>query len=74
MAGVTEDIPLGTAIDVLTVLIIDVPTDQIKEWRKQLDDALMRVNPRSARDTWGLEPDQQAAMSWMLDGLPPAVG
>lgn len=74
MAGVDEDTPLGTALDVISVLIIDVPTDQIKQWRKQLDDALVQVNPVSARDTWGLEADHQAAMGWMLDRIPPAVG
>lgn len=69
MAGVGQRTPLGTALDVLQVLVMDVPVDEIRKWRRELDIALWKVTPPS-RETWGLEPDQVVATERLIRGTP----
>lgn len=75
IAGVDADTPLGAALDVTLVAVMDAPVEQLKTWRQELDLALRQVQPPEQtaplrqypdRERWGLDPDQQAAMSWMV--------
>lgn len=73
MAGVGPKTSTGDALDVLTVIAMDVPGDQLRKWRTGMDQAVATavaqrptdtLNPNSerpARAGWGLEPDQIAA-------------
>lgn len=69
MAGVDGATPIRTAMDCLTVIVMEVPGDQLKKWRTELDAALHRVQPPS-RETWGTLPEQQAGMLRLMgDGF-----
>lgn len=69
MAGVSDRTPLATALDVLTVLVMEVPTDELRKWRRELDAALWKVRPPD-RSTWGLLPDQVASTERLIRGSP----
>jgi hypothetical protein len=81
IAGVDADTPLGVALDALLVAVMDVPVEQLKTWRHELDTALRVVRPAEQapqpqypdRETWGLLPEHIAEMQWMLgdSGGPP---
>lgn len=60
MAGVDADTPLRDALDCLQVVIMEVPVDELKKWRREFDSALWKIRPPD-RSTWGLAPEQQAA-------------
>lgn len=63
LAGLRPDTPLNTACDLLLMVEVDgVPQEQLKKWRGNLDRALWKIRPPD-RDTWGLLPEQQAAMA-----------
>jgi hypothetical protein len=78
LAGVDADTPVGTVLDVLLTIVVDVPADALKDWRKNFDRALRplaRQHPESRRvypdrETWGLLPQQQAAMAKLAGTRP----
>lgn len=69
MAGVDESTPISTALDVVIVVAMEVPGDELRKWRRELDRALWRVRPPD-RETWGLEPHQIAATERLIKGAP----
>jgi hypothetical protein len=69
MAGIDDRIPIATALDVLQVVIMEVPTDDLRKWRRELDRALWRVRPPD-RDTWGLLPEHVAAQERLIRSSP----
>lgn len=73
MAGVDRATPIATAVDVITVIAMDVPTDDLKKWRREFDSALWRVRPPD-RATWGLRPDQAAETRRLTAGPAPSPG
>lgn len=81
MAGLREDTPLAHACDILLALEVDgIPGDQLKQWRQAMDRQLMTAAAKSPaakgpdRATWGLLPDQMAAMSKLTAGAKPPPG
>lgn len=58
MAGVDRGTPIGITCDVITVLAMDVPTDDLVKWRREFDHALWKVRPPS-REEWGRLPGQE---------------
>jgi len=58
MGGVRPGTPLATMLDVLQVTIMDVPVDELKKWRKNLNRSLWKIRP-PARETWGRLPGQE---------------
>jgi hypothetical protein len=69
MAGVDARTPLCIVLDVLTVLSLETPVDELRKWRKELDAALWRAQPPD-RDTWGLRPEHQAQTERLMRGAP----
>ncbi|MDN5931178.1 MAG: hypothetical protein L0I24_08960 [Pseudonocardia sp.] len=61
MGGVTHNTPIGVALDVLQVAIMDVPVEELEKWRRQFNHQVWRVRPPD-RSTWGLVGDQRAQM------------
>lgn len=72
MAGITSTSPIKNAVDVIQVLVMDVPTDDLKKWRNELDAALWKIRPPD-RATWGLRPDQQQETQRLIGGPTPRV-
>ena len=61
MAGVNADTTSSDVLDVLSVLMWEVPREQIVKHRRRLDVALAAAQVRTGafdRATWGLSPDQ----------------
>lgn len=73
MAGIGADSPLSAAVDVLQVLILEIPREALDKWRRELDIAVWKVRPPD-RSTWGLRPDQQAATERLIGQPPGAAG
>lgn len=69
MAGVDRSTPIATACDVIQVVIMDVPSDELKKWRRNFDAALWRIRPPD-RSTWGLSPEQQAQTARLTSHRP----
>ena len=69
MAGVDVQTPVTTALDVLTVVLMEVPVDDLRKWRQELDRALWRVRPPD-RGTWGLLPEHVAAQERLIRSSP----
>lgn len=69
MAGVRSSTPLGDALDVVQVVIMEVPVEELEKWRRRFDVALWGVREPS-RETWGLEPSQIAATERLIRGVP----
>lgn len=72
MAGIDRSSPIQVAVDVLQVLVMDVPADDLKKWRREMDAAMWKVRPPD-RATWGLRPDQQQETERLLGGPSPRV-
>jgi len=72
IAGVDEDTPLRTALDVTMTLVIDTPRDALADWRRKFDPQLWKIRPPD-RESWGTSPDQQAAMA-RAAGVKPVAG
>lgn len=70
MAGVTAESPIADVLDVLTVLVVEVPKEALTDWRSKLERALWRVRPPD-RASWGLAPEHQQQMG-RLAGKPAA--
>jgi hypothetical protein len=62
LAGITDRTPIGTVVDVLLTIVIDVPRDALEQWRRKLNPVLWKIRPPD-RETWGMSPEQQAAMA-----------
>lgn len=61
MAGVTGGTDVSDALDVLTVVMLEIPEKQLREWRQAMDraDAVARARTgKFDRSTWGLQPHQ----------------
>lgn len=61
LAGITGATPLGAVLDVLTVIMMDTPGEQLTKWRQGLDRAAITEQARAGRldrATWGLQPHQ----------------
>lgn len=61
MAGVGPDTGCGDALDVLTVLMLEIPTQQLRKWRAGIDRAVTAAQVQAGRfdrRTWGLAPHQ----------------
>lgn len=68
IAGVGPDTPLGDALDVLTVIVMDTPGEALKKWRTGIDRVVAAAQIRASaaksatgkpdRATWGLAPGQ----------------
>lgn len=70
IAGVDERTTICDTLDVLTVTVMDVPVDQLKQWRTELDAALLKLQPATIdRATWGTSPEQQAAMARLMGAV-----
>ncbi len=70
IAGVSEQTSICDTLDVLTVTVMDVPVEQLKQWRTELDAALLKLQPATIdRATWGLLPDQVAATERLMGSL-----
>jgi hypothetical protein len=62
LAGITDRTPIGTVVDVLLTIVIDVPRDGLEQWRRKLNPVLWKIRPPD-RETWGMSPEQQAQMA-----------
>jgi hypothetical protein len=62
MAGVDDRTPIARSLDVLTVIVMEVPVEDLRKWRRELDAALWRVRPPD-RETWGALPEHQERMA-----------
>lgn len=69
MAGVTSETGMSDVLDVLTVVMLDIPERQLQKWRQFMDRATVVAQAKAGtldRATWGLQPhqieQQQAAM------------
>jgi len=69
MAGVDYRASICDALDVLQVVMLEVPVEGLRKWRDEFERALAKVRPFD-RETWGLEPEHVAAQNWM-NQLPP---
>jgi hypothetical protein len=69
IAGVDGNTAIATTLDVLQVVVMEVPTDDLRKWRRELDRALWRVRPPD-RDTWGLLPEHVAAQERLIRSSP----
>lgn len=74
LAGVDDDTPVGTVLDVLSTVIVEVPKDQLTEWRRRFDRILTPIaakaeKPLYDRETFGLLAEHQAGMR-KLAGIP----
>jgi hypothetical protein len=47
LAGIDGDTPLPVLLDVLTTVVVDVPVDALKDWRRRFDQALLRASLRT---------------------------
>lgn len=73
MAGARPKTPVADVCDLLTVIAMDVPGEQLQKWRTGMDQATAtataqrmppvtdRERARDVRAGWGLAPDQVAA-------------
>lgn len=69
MAGVDDRTPISAALDVVQVIVMEIPGDELKKWRRELDRALWRVRPPD-RETWGLLPEHVAAQERLIRHSP----
>lgn len=61
MAGVGPRTDLSDALDVLTVVMLEVPEEHLRKWRQGLDRARVAAQAKAGtfdRSTWGLAPEQ----------------
>lgn len=75
MAGIGPTSGMGDALDVLTVVHLERPEKELREWRARLDRAEVVAQAKSGtfdRRTWGLQPhqieQQRAAMRTLHRG------
>lgn len=76
MAGVVATAPLSDVLDMLTVIMLEVPQEQLRKWRSAMDRADMVAKAKSGnldRATWGLQPhqieQQRAALRTLGQGV-----
>ena len=61
MAGVAPTTPLSDVLDMLTVIMLEVPKKPLRIWREELDRADLVAKAKAGkldRSTWGLQPHQ----------------
>lgn len=62
IAGVTGNTPVCDALDVVTVIVMDCPGEELRKWRTGMDRAILTAQTKAGRvpdrATWGLAPDQ----------------
>lgn len=61
MAGVGPTTGIGDALDVLTVIMLEVPQQQLTKWRQAMDRADVAAKAKAGkldRSTWGMAPHQ----------------
>lgn len=61
LAGVDLSSDLRTWLDAAWACYIDAPVDTLKSASHEMTKAMARVRPETARETWGLLPEHQAA-------------
>jgi hypothetical protein len=61
LAGVDLSSDLRTWLDAAWACYIDAPVDTLKGASHEMTKAMARVRPETARETWGLLPEHQAA-------------
>ncbi len=52
---------MDDALDVLSVILMEVPVDAIRKWRERLEQLSWSIAPPD-RETWGVLPQHQRAM------------
>jgi hypothetical protein len=61
MASVTSESDVCNVLDVLTVVMLEIPEPQLRKWRQMMDRADVAAKTRSGkfdRSQWGLQPHQ----------------
>lgn len=61
MAGVVATTPISDVLDVLTVIMLEIPEQQLRKWRTAMDRADVVAKAKAGkldRSTWGLQPHQ----------------
>jgi hypothetical protein len=72
MAGIRHDTDARVALDVLTVIALEVPRQALQQLRTNVERASWDI-AEPDRETWGLLPQHQAAMARQLDLMQTAV-
>lgn len=61
MAGVVATTPISDVLDLLTVIMLEIPQEQLRTWRSAMDRAALVADAKAGkldRSTWGLRPHQ----------------
>lgn len=72
MAGVTGSTNSSDVLDVITVLMFEIPAEQLRKYRDRLNRSVAAARVRAGqfdRRTWGLQPDQIVATQRLMGRL-----
>lgn len=61
MAGIGPAADVNDALDVLTVIMLEIPQEPLRRWRAAMDRAAVVAKAKAGtldRSTWGLQPHQ----------------
>lgn len=61
MTGVVATTPISDVLDLLTVIMLEIPQEQLRTWRSAMDRAALVADAKAGkldRSTWGLQPHQ----------------
>jgi hypothetical protein len=60
--------PLSGWLDALFVIMLETPVEDIKKVEDALTAVDAQIDPKAARETWGITPEQQALGGGLLNG------
>ena len=72
MAGVKSNTSLSDVLDLLTVIMLEVPEQHLRKWRQGMDRAAVVAQAKAGtldRKTWGLAPHQVEQQRRALEQL-----